>query len=174
MIKKILAVLAMCIGLATSALAGPISTNTWYLGEFSSLGGAVGGAGPAGGAANPGAPAWTFSIATTSVLSVFDCCTLGDAFEVFDWGVSLGFTSIGTSTCNSSAACAAGGAGLSRGDFILSGNDHSITMRVSSYVGSPGNLFFKVTTDVPEPATLLLAGLALSALGMSRRRTSRV
>ena len=155
------------MGLGSASATG-ISTDTWYLGAFSSLGGPVTGAGPAAGAIDPGAPAWTFNTSGSSVLSVFDCCALGDAFEVFNFGTSLGITSIGTATCNSTAACASGGATLSRGDFLLGPGAYSLTMTVTSFVGF-GNLFFIVDT-VPEPGTLALLGLGLAGLGLSRRR----
>jgi PEP-CTERM motif len=96
---------------------------------------------------------------------------LGDAFEVFDFGVSLGVTTIGTTTCGVTVVGCGTVPGTSRGDFLLGAGAHSITMTVTSFVGV-GNMFF-IVSDVPEPASLLLAGLALTALGMSRRRTTR-
>lgn len=170
-IKRLLAAVAVALSLAPAAHAGPIATETWYLGGFGGIGSTVTGAGPAAGAINPGAPAWTFTIADTHMLSVYDCCALGDVFEIFDGSTSLGSTYVGTATCNSTAACDAGGAELSRGDFLLGAGTYSITMTLTAGPGG-GNMFFIVrdVADVPAPATLLLAGIALLGLRATRRR----
>jgi len=171
--KKSIAIAALGFAAALSAHAGPISVETWYLGFFNgTVGGAVTGAGPAGGAFNPGAPAWTFTIASDYVLSVIDCCAVGDTFNVFNGATLLGTTAVGTAgNCFTAVDCDTL-PGVGRGDFLLSAGSYSISMTVATAVDS-GNLFFNVRDvpgRVPEPGTLALAGLALGGLAAARRR----
>lgn len=183
MFKKILAAFAFFLGAATAAQAGPISTETWYAGSFNgAVGNPVVGGTSGGGGADPGAPAWTFSIADGHELIVIDCCNAGDAFEIFNFGSSIGVTTVGTNGagCFTAASCLADPT-VGRGTFALGAGNHSLTMTVFSTtnVGSQGNLFFRVndTPDggqVPEPGTFLLAGAALLGLGVSRKRAAHV
>lgn len=170
------ALLALAFLAATSvpAAAAPITVGTWYLGSFAgSVGAPVTGGTGGGGASDPGAPAWTFSLVGAGQIDVIDCCALGDRFEVFDFGVSLGITSVGVAGgCVTFASCDAL-VGVGRGTFALPSGNHSITMSVFAANGDPGNNFFRVSQSaVPEPGTLFLlgGGLALVAARRFKRR----
>jgi hypothetical protein len=177
MFKKFIALMALCLGVVTTAQSAAISSDTWYLGVWSGpVGTSVTGAGvSAAGAIDPGAAAWTFTLGDEHTLRVFDCCADGDRFEVFNFGSSLGVSNSTGNTCNTTAECATG-VNLSRGDFVLGAGSYSITMTLFAGQGS-GNLFFivndtpdSVPGQVPEPGSIALAGVALAGLALVRRR----
>lgn len=125
------------------------------------------------------APSWTFSGSAT--LTVLDLFNAGDRFEAFDFGVSLGTTSVvantGLITCANDIACALADLAYSRLVLDLGGGPHSLTINVIQNASSTfgGAAVFQLRpTSVPEPATLLLFGIALTAIGARVARWRRV
>src|SRR5215471_20558074 len=94
------------MALAPVLWAGPILNTTWYEFGFSDVGVSATGcdpADPSGPCCIPGsgtpttfldAPPWAFTSLSSATLTVTDAFTSGDRFEVFDFGISIGFTSL--------------------------------------------------------------------------------
>jgi len=161
-----------------SALDAVTPDGTWHRFQFLD----TGSFGTAGGGC-PGAtyicapdPPWTFDCPDTGLicwLTVTDGFELGDEFEVFDFGSSVGTTSIVSpdgSCSDDPDACLA--AGFSSAMIDLGSGAHSITIQVTDSPFAGGAAFFKIDIHPPtvggvfegvDTAALLVAGAQVNA-----------
>ncbi len=174
--------------LARPAFSGAIALGTWGEFGFSAAGTPATGCDPndpAGPFCVPSsgtpttfldAPAWTFTApATGALLTVTDAFEAGDRFEVFDFGASLGLTSLpfGSADCGDDPVPCLATAGISSRVFTLGSGAHSIriTPTLSPISGGAGYLLATAAAAIPEPATLLLLGCGMTALIFARKRS---
>ena len=178
--RNAVVVLSVFQFMACAAMAGPVSLFTSTLIASAANPSPVGatGLGPGGAVGGVGGPiqfAMPFDGLFTLVLQ--DCCLVGDVYQAFVDGASVGFTS----------AVPIGGPVMSEGAFsvaLLAGSHtYDVNDQLLSYIGfsdphgggivgqtySPAGVTAIGTATAPEPATVLLLGLALSALGVVRR-----
>ncbi len=152
--------------------------GTWHRFQFLETG-SFGTAGSSGatyiGAPNP---PWTFDCPDTGLicwLKVTDGFILGDEFEIFDFGSSVGTTSAvvtdaGTDCLDDPDACLA--AGFSSAMIDLGPGAHSITIQLTDSPFGGGGAFFKIDIHPPtvggvfegvNTAALLVAGAQVNA-----------
>jgi PEP-CTERM motif len=185
--------------LPNRAFAEPIGPGTWYWFQWGGDGWAVSGTmetssgvlPPSAFGQAPGAPGWTLTAPDDgALLTVLDTSAYGDRFEVFDFGASLGLTSLvpaapGTPPDDMALAfspdVALANPNLSRGTFVLSPGDHSLMINAVINPWGGGGAWFRVDeispvpdpTPVPEPSSVLLvASGGLGVLFRMRRRRS--
>lgn len=117
------------------------------------------------------APPWTFTAATSVVLTVVDAFLGGDRFEVFDFGVSLGLTSdpIAGVDCGDDPAVCLATPGISSGTFLLGAGNHSLSITPVLSPDDGGSGYLKVQA-VPEPATWITLGAGLLLIVLRRRK----
>lgn len=187
---------ARCAWLLASAVlgtpeaqAGLISADIYYEFSFGAAGDPAAGcdpADPAGAFCIPSsgtvtefadAAPWTFtSPSGGSILTVIDAFLNGDRFEIFDFGVSLGLTSVpGVSTdCGDDPVPCLANAAMSSGAFSFSAGAHSVTIVAAASPDGLGAGYFHLdaadVVDVPEPGSLALLGAGLLILLQTRTR----
>jgi hypothetical protein len=117
------------------------------------------------------APPWTFN--GGALLTVLDAFQAGDRFEVFDFGASLGSTSlpVGSADCGDDPLPCLADPNVSRGVFVLPGGAHSVTIKplLAPSGGGSGYLI----RQAPEPPAWLVLFAGLGALIAARRRAAR-
>ena len=180
---------ACCLGLivATPASAGPIVVDTYYEFSFGPVGADATGCDPADPAGQfcfestgtlttfADAPAWTFvSGGSGSTFTVTDAFTSGDRFEIFDFGASIGFTSLPVdgAACGDDPVPCLADPNMSHGEFSLGAGAHSITIVLRQGDFGAGYFLLEDGAAVPEPATLTLLATGVGAALYRRRRRS--
>jgi hypothetical protein len=182
-------VLTGLVLIGAPASAGPILSGEWLEFGFTTAGTPATGCDPddpAGPFCIPSsgtptsfldAPAWTFTAPTEgALLTVTDAFSSGDRFQLFDFGVSLGLTSLpaaaGSVDCGDDPVTCLATIGISRGFFNLAAGNHSLTLIPTVSLGGGSGYLRVDAAAVPEPATLLLVatGFALTTLRRARSR----
>lgn len=164
--SKIGAVLALLAALSVPAGATAQTTlaaDNWFSFDWSGLG-----------------PVSQTFLATTTTLLVVDCCLVGDMFEVFVNGSSIGSTSYADPNSGSSVS---GGAEaywastlVSKGFFTVGIGDLitlSVTQLATGYTTGEGYIQ-STTRSVPEPGSVLLIASGLLGMAFVRRRNGAI
>jgi hypothetical protein len=170
------------LGLAAPSYAGPVPFDTFVQFAFGDIGTPATGcdpADPAGAFCIPSsgtpssfldAPPWTFVAPIAgAILTVMDTFEAGDRVEIFDFGTSLGLTSVpvGSADCGDDPVPCLADPNTSSGIFSLLAGAHSLTIVPTE--GGFGSGYLQVVAAVPAPGTLLLLASGLVGLGFLRR-----
>jgi hypothetical protein len=132
----------------------------------------IGGAGPI----DSPADGFQFTSATSVVVQITDCCTIGDRFEVFVNGVSAGLTSAPDGAGPSGAfdgPASWADARLSKIALALGPGSYDIDITVTTSVSSLSSGGFIQVLGVPEPGALVLLAAAALLLACTRQASAR-
>jgi hypothetical protein len=114
---------------------------------------------------------YTFNAASPVRLDVTDDFSSGDRFEVFDFNVSIGLTSLspGGGGGEVGPEAAFNGAVFSRGSFFLGPGAHSITIAAILNPFNGGRGYLRAV-PIPEPNSIAMGALALLSIRFAGRR----
>jgi len=193
-VPKLICILLVGLALACAkpASASPITIGAWEQFGFGVAGDPAQGCDPDdpasffcfGSSSTPtsflSAPPWTFlAPASGASLTVTDVFEAGDRFEIFDFGSSLGLTSlpVGSDDCGDDPVVCAATAGVSHRVFSLASGSHSLTIIPTLSPGELGAGYLRVdaqTSPVPEPNIGILAGIGLVTMCLLRFGLRRI
>jgi hypothetical protein len=112
-------------------------------------------------------------------LSVVDAFASGDRFEIFDFGASLGLTSLPgvDGDCGDDPLTCLADASMSRLIVSLGAGLHSLSIVPTLAPNFGGTGYLHITgrpdsTPVPEPSSVLLFALGLLGMGVFQTRRS--
>ena len=122
------------------------------------------------------APPWTFlADFAGATLTVVDAFTSGDRFEIFDFGVSIGLSSLpgAGADCGDDPVVCLADPNFSQLVVLLGPGSHSLSIIPVLVPEFGGTGYLQVTgtpgtTPVPEPSPWSLVALALVTLGADR------
>lgn len=171
-----------CLLLVAHAQADPVSLGVWY--EFAFMGQGSSATActsciPSSGTPTTFAPSppWTFTLTAPGHLVVTDAFLVGDRFEVFNSGTSLGLTSLptaGVGPCGDDPVPCLADPNFSSATFLLGAGSYSIAIDAVLSPWGAGAAYFRaeqVQGAVPEPATwALVAGVIALVAGKRYRR----
>ena len=181
----VIGVVIFVLGVITPMKADPLPIGVWTEFSFTAAGTPATGCfpnDPAGNFCIPssgtpstflGAPPWTFTSPVASTLTVTDAFEAGDRFQLFDFGASIGLSSLpfGSADCGDDPVPCLGTAGISDGLFGLGPGAHSITLTPTLSLGG-GSAFLRVDA-VPEPSTWILVGEGIAIMCLVRGKPQR-
>ncbi len=159
-----LGVVALLMAPSNARAQTTLTPNAWFVFGWSSLGTVFN----------------TYALSTVSNMNIrlVDCCIVGDMFELFAGGSSLGQTSTvdpndGTSTGAVTGDVAWATASLSKGSFFITPGTYLFTIDVIQRAACcpGGDAFIQATsTTIPEPGSVLLLATGLLGLAVVTRR----